>query len=66
MRQDPRDLAGPPWNGREQDGVASLRDVEFEAGDEDELDDLFVVDRAEARDVGVELTPYDSAEPPLD
>lgn len=63
MRQDPGYVRLEPlWSDRDQDGIGSLRDVESEAGDEDEVDDLFVIDRAEARDLGVELTPYNPAE----
>ncbi|HWL35545.1 MAG TPA: hypothetical protein VNQ77_05075 [Frankiaceae bacterium] len=54
---------GPP--SPERDGAASLHDVEAEAGDEEGLDDLFVVDHAEARALGIELDPVPDGEPGL-
>jgi hypothetical protein len=40
---------------RDRDGVASLRDVQEEAGDEHEVEDLFDLDQREARERGVDL-----------
>jgi hypothetical protein len=50
----------------ERDGVASLRDTESEAGDEGELNDLFDLDRREARELGVRLDEADPDESRLD
>jgi hypothetical protein len=52
--------------GRDQDAVAALRDTEAEAGDEDELDDLYDMDDREARQLGVDLDDRDEPEPRLD
>ena len=49
--------------GPDQDGVASLRDVESEAGDESEIDDDFDMDDREARELGVDLDDRDEPEP---
>lgn len=40
---------------REQDPIGSLHDVEAEAGDEEALADLLLVDRVEATELGLEL-----------
>ena len=53
-------------NQDESDGVASLHDVESEAGDETEVKDLFTLDRAEASELGIALDPVDDEEPQLD
>ena len=50
----------------DRDGVASLHDVEAEAGDEAELRDKFVVDRRAARELGVDLDPVGGEETRLD
>lgn len=50
----------------DQDGVSSLRDVEAEAGDEQELRDDFDLDEREARELGVALDRTEPDEPPLD
>jgi hypothetical protein len=50
----------------DRDGVASLHDVESEAGDEAELRDRFLVDRTEARQLGVDLDPIGGEESRLD
>jgi hypothetical protein len=50
----------------DRDGVASLHDIESEAGDEAELRDRFVVDRAAARELGVDLDPIGDEESRLD
>jgi hypothetical protein len=51
--------------GSERDGVASLHDVEAESGDEVGLRDGFLLDREEARELGVQLDPAGD-EPQLD
>lgn len=50
----------------ERDGVAALHDTEAEAGDEEEVDDLFELDKREARDLGVALDSADPDESRLD
>jgi hypothetical protein len=55
-----------PSTDRERDGVAALHDTEAEAGDEDELVDLFDVDRTEARELGADLDRADRDESRLD
>jgi len=52
--------------GRDQDGVASLRDTEAEAGDEEEITDDFDMDDTEARELGVNLDDRDEPEPGFD
>jgi hypothetical protein len=49
----------------EQDGVASLHDIESEAGDEQGLFDELELDHREARQLGVDLDDSDD-EPRLD
>ena len=49
----------------EQDGVASLHDIEAEAGDEQGLWDEFDIDHRAAKQVGVELDLSED-EPRLD
>lgn len=49
--------------GRDQDGVASLRDTESEAGDDEEIIDEFDMDDREARELGVDLDDRDEPEP---
>lgn len=44
---------------RTYDGAAALHDIEAEAGDEEGLTDLFVVDLVAARSLGVALDPLD-------
>jgi hypothetical protein len=51
---------------RDRDGVDSLRDTESEQGDESELDDLFDLDKSEARDLGAGLDSDLGDEPTLD
>jgi hypothetical protein len=51
---------------RDLDGVASLRDVEAEAGDEDETVDAYDMDDREARELDVQLDALDEPEPRLD
>jgi hypothetical protein len=48
------------------DGVASLHDIEAEAGDEAELADAYVIDRVEAESLGVALDHIADIEPILD
>lgn len=50
---------------READGVGALHDVEAEAGDETELDDLFDLDENEARDLGADFAGDQRDEPRL-
>jgi hypothetical protein len=52
--------------GRDRDGVASLRDVEAEAGDEAGLSDDYDMDDKAARELGVDLDDRDEPEPTLD
>ncbi|HEX3823963.1 MAG TPA: hypothetical protein VHV79_05835 [Mycobacteriales bacterium] len=51
---------------RDRDGVASLRDTEAEAGDEDETDDSYDLDQDEAREIGVNLDRTGGETPRLD
>ena len=51
---------------RERDGVGVLHDAEAEAGDEEELDDDFDLDRDEARDLGADLDRLSGETPRLD
>jgi hypothetical protein len=55
-----------PRGDRDRDGVDSLRDTESEQGDESELDDLFDLDKSEARDLDPELDADKGDEPTLD
>jgi hypothetical protein len=55
-----------PRADRDRDGVDSLRDVDSEQGDEAEVDDLFVLDETEARELGVDFTGDQRDEPRLD
>jgi hypothetical protein len=50
---------------RDLDGVASLRDVEAEAGDEDASVDTYDMDDREARELDVRLDGRDEPEPRL-
>jgi hypothetical protein len=47
---------------RDRDGIGSLRDVQEEAGDESEVEDLFELDVVEARERGVNLDAVDEDE----
>ncbi|MDX6215870.1 MAG: hypothetical protein QOG99_1454 [Frankiales bacterium] len=47
----------------DQDGVAALRDVEAETGDESEISNDFDMDDREARELGVDLDNRDEPEP---
>jgi hypothetical protein len=51
---------------RDRDGVAALRDVEAEAGDEAELTDDYDMDDRAARELGADLDDRDEPEPGLD
>jgi len=71
-RIDPYELAdddegaasdAPAPQGRDQDGVGSLRDTEAEAGDEEGLVDEFDMDDREARELGADLDNRDEPEP---
>ena len=50
----------------DRDGVASMHDIEAEAGDEAELRDRFVVDHLSARQLGIELDSIGGEETRLD
>lgn len=50
----------------EQDGVASMRDIEAEANEEQGLADMSIVDLVEAEALGVALDPRSGDEPDLD
>jgi hypothetical protein len=66
-RIDPNDVADdddePAGRDVDQDGVASLRDTEAEAGDESQIRDAFDMDDREARELGVDLDGRDEPEP---
>jgi hypothetical protein len=51
---------------RDQDGVDSLRDTESEQGDESEIDDLFDLDRSEARELDADVEEDAGEIPRLD
>jgi hypothetical protein len=51
---------------RDRDGVASMRDVEAEEGDEEGVEDLFILDEAAAREVDADLPGDQRDEPQLD
>lgn len=53
-------------SGRDDDPVASMRDTEAEAGDEEGLDDSYDMDDREARELGAQLDGRDEPEPGLD
>jgi hypothetical protein len=53
-----------PRFDRDRDG--DLRDTEAEQGDESEVDDLFVIDAAEARELDANLDGDPRDEPDLD
>lgn len=55
-----------PFVDRDRDGVSAMRDVEEEQGDEAEVDDLFVFDETEAREVDADFTGDQRDEPRLD
>lgn len=50
---------------RDRDPVVAMHDIEQEAGEEAELEDMYCMDLAAAREVGVELDQLDD-EPVLD
>jgi hypothetical protein len=52
--------------GRDRDGVSSLRDVEAEQGDEEEVIDELTLDDRAAREAGAQLDGRDEPEPQLD
>ncbi len=51
---------------RDRDGVESLRDTESEQGDDSELEDLFDLDKSEARELDAGLDSDAGEEPELD
>jgi hypothetical protein len=51
---------------RERDGVRSLHDAEAEQGDEDGIDDAFVLDQEEARELGADVDRVGGETPRLD
>jgi hypothetical protein len=53
-----------PRSDRDRDG--DLRDTDEEQGDESEIDDLFVVDATEARELDADLDGNPRDEPELD
>jgi hypothetical protein len=55
-----------PQFDRDRDGVDSLRDTESEQGDEVELDDLFDLDRSEARELDADVEEDAGEIPRLD
>jgi hypothetical protein len=73
---DPDDLADDvtedvtedvlPEARRDRDGIAALRDVEEEQGDELAVHDTYDMDAREARQLGVQLDALDAPEPDLD
>lgn len=50
---------------RDHDPVVAMHDIEQEAGEEVELEDMYCIDLAAARELGVELDQLDD-EPVLD
>lgn len=51
---------------REQDGASSYHDIEAEAGDEEEVEDSFLLDEEAARESGVNLDRIGGETPELD
>jgi hypothetical protein len=51
---------------RDRDGVGALRDVEAEAGDDEEVVDALDLDTREAQELGARLDEPDEPEPRLD
>jgi hypothetical protein len=47
---------------KEPDGVRSLRDLQEESGDEDDIDDIFRIDWRSASEAGVDLDRPDGHE----
>jgi hypothetical protein len=62
------DMTENDGNGvdRDRDGVASMRDVEAEQGDEEGVEDLFILDEAAAREIDADLLGDKRDEPQLD
>ena len=54
-----------PQHRRDQDGVAALRDVEAEEGEDEGVDDVFDMDDKAARESGALLDDRDEPEPGL-
>lgn len=67
-RPDPDDLISldAPRDDRDRDGIGALHDVEAEAGDEEEVEDLMDLDETAAREVDVDLPGDQRDEPRLD
>ncbi len=61
---DPPDAGADPLR-KDQDGARSMRDLQEESGDEDEVDDVYAMDRRSAHDAGVDLDRSDGPEAPL-
>lgn len=64
----PADNGSASTNGRahparDRDGIASLRDTEAEAGDEEEIVDDYDMDDREARELGADLDDRNESEP---
>lgn len=55
-----------PLHNPDRDGVDALHDTEAEEGDEQGLADLFVIDTAEAEEIGADLDSTQEDEPLLD
>ncbi len=51
---------------RDVDGVRALHDLESQAGEDDELDDVYWLDHVAARALGIELDAIADTEPQLD
>jgi len=64
--EDVRSAPAAPASTRDQDGVASLRDTEAEAGDDEEVTDDYDMDDREAREIGADLDDRDEPEPGFD
>ena len=61
--EDLRPLVGrSDQTSKEQDGARSMRDLQEESGDEDEVDDVYAIDMREARTAGVALDRSDGPE----
>ena len=55
-----------PVASRDRDGIASLRDVQEESGDEAGVHDAYDMDDREASELGVRLDARDEPEPDLE
>ena len=61
---DPFDAEGVHGQ-KDRNGARSLRDLQEESGDEDEIHDLYAIDWREASDAGVDLDLSDGGEASL-